>query len=150
MQMEDLASIVRFCEQTYPKVPIHLTAKSLLTPLAMHFAVLAPAVKSLALIEPLVGYRSLVEERLYDPAWIPAVVPGAIQDYDLPDLLTAMSPRRILVVNPVKANGKPLDGQAAQRSYASVKEAYAAQQSPGFFKLLILPENDVGNAVAAW
>jgi cephalosporin-C deacetylase-like acetyl esterase len=38
----------------------------------------------------------------------PIVVPGALQVYDLPDLMTAIAPRRITLVSPVGPVGEPL------------------------------------------
>ncbi|MCK4991141.1 MAG: hypothetical protein KAS29_11670, partial [Bacteroidales bacterium] len=45
--------------------------------------------------------------REYAPAFIPSTVAGAIEKYDLPDLMAALCPRKVLIINPLSGNGDP-------------------------------------------
>ena len=152
VQMEDLASIVNFCKRTFPNAStaINIIAKNYLTPLAMHFTALETAVQSLILFEPLASYQSIVEMRMYDPNWVPAVVPGALQTYDLPDLLMAIEPRKVLIINPVDGHSDPLDSQQIENCYNPAKDIYTKNNLKMNFQTSVAQESEVTQKILSW
>ena len=85
----------------------------------------------MALIRPLVGYRSVVETRNYslDPA---DLVVNVLTAYDLPDLAATLVPRRLLIVDPRDATGASLGTQA----YHVALESYKAANAIGNYRYL--------------
>ena len=45
----------------------------------------------------------------YSPAYIPSTVAGAINKYDLPDLMAALYPRQVLILNPLASDGSSIE-----------------------------------------
>lgn len=85
---------------------------------ALHAAALAVpgAIAGVALIEPLVSYRSAIEvARCVHP--VADFVPGALLSYDLPDLLGALAPINTLVIDAEDAAGVRLTAEHATRRY---------------------------------
>ena len=57
----------------------------------LHAANFTGTYSSIALIDPMVSYRELVQEKNYDPSLIPFAVANSLPHYDLPDLLENLS-----------------------------------------------------------
>ncbi|WP_353718852.1 acetylxylan esterase [Dyadobacter sp. 676] len=92
-------------------------AAGTLTSDLLHAAVIQNPFSKLVLLQPLVSYQSIVEERLYKPGFALSAVPGALTEYDLPDLVEALSSKDLLVINPVTAAGKEVDQKQADSIY---------------------------------
>jgi dienelactone hydrolase len=63
----------------------------------LHLATFDSRVSSLALLDPLLTYRNLVQEQYYDPSETLHLVAGALQHYDLPDLMALQAPKKMLI-----------------------------------------------------
>lgn len=77
----------------------------------------------IALINPLYSYVSLVHERLYHPKFIMSSPVGVIGNYDIPDLVQAALPSKVLIVNPVN----PLDASIDKLVFDSMYDAVLQQ-----------------------
>ena len=71
---------------------------------ALHAAALDARITRVVIENSLISYRSIVEEPLHRNA-SEVVIPGVLRHYDTGDLLLAISPRPVLVVNPMDAAG---------------------------------------------
>ena len=71
----------------------------------LHVAVFDSSIQKIALIQPFLSFAGIAHSREYSPSFIPSTVAGAIEKYDLPDLMAALSPRKLLIVNPLSGNG---------------------------------------------
>ena len=96
----------------------------------LHAALFETAIKSIAIIDSFISYGEIAMASDYQPSFIPSIVAGATKSYDLPDLMAAMMPRKLLVVNPLDALGNPHDVQKIEqllsypdRSYTNSKFA---------------------------
>ncbi len=91
----------------------------------LHAAVLEPRLRELYLEETLVSYRALarapVHRQVFD-----VVLPGVLRAYDLDDLVSALAPRRVRLVNLQNALGQPLPVSEAEEWYARARERYRA------------------------
>ena len=83
----------------------------------LHAAVLNPRIASITLDRTLVSYRNAVEEPLPNDL-AQSVIPGVLGHYDLDDLVMAISPRTVVVTDPIDAAGKTVDAAAFRRQYA--------------------------------
>jgi hypothetical protein len=97
-----------------------------MAPVLLHAAAFIPEIERIALVRPLVSYRSLVETRLYHSGFIPGAVAGSINEYDLPQLAASLAPRKLLIVEPVDGAKKSLKTEALQRELSFIKEAFSA------------------------
>jgi cephalosporin-C deacetylase-like acetyl esterase len=78
-------------------------------------------------------------------------VPGALKDFDLPDLLAARAPRRLLVVNPTDALVRKLSRGDAEAVYAGVRKVYDdAGAAAAFESRVAVLDADVDAALEKW
>jgi len=67
----------------------------------------------------LVSYDAVVTERLQQGV-VEQVIPSALKYFDLPDVIAAISPRRVAVFNGVNPLGQELTIRRLREQYASV------------------------------
>lgn len=101
-----------------PGTTLSGVAVGTLTSDLLHAAAIGNPFDKLVLVQPLMSYQSIVEERLYKPMFALSVVPGALAEYDLPDLVQMLSSNGLLLINPVTASGKPVDQKQADAIYS--------------------------------
>jgi hypothetical protein len=68
-------------------------------PVLIHAAAFNPIIRKVTLSEPSGSYMSIVKDRMYAPSLIMNSVPGALEKYDLDDLIKAISPREVIIRN---------------------------------------------------
>ena len=102
---------------------IGIEAKGAMGVVALHAAAIDPRISRVTAENTLASYQLALEpEPLYFD--LPEViVPGVLRHYDLPDLIIAMCPRPVTLINPAGADGKPLDPDAAEELFSDVEEA---------------------------
>jgi pimeloyl-ACP methyl ester carboxylesterase len=89
--------------------------------IALYAAALDERVRGVALMQTVTDYRSLaVAERYSQPFGIYAY--GLLQAFDLPDVASAVAPRRVLLLDASTPLGAPA-GSAARDLYAGVTNA---------------------------
>jgi dienelactone hydrolase len=71
----------------------------------LHAANFGSLIQHVGLINPFLSYAGMALSRDYKPSYITSVVAGAINDYDLPDLMAGLSPKRVFVANPLDPTG---------------------------------------------
>jgi dienelactone hydrolase len=76
-------------------------------PVALHAAALDDRVKFVT-VEGSIPSWELVVRTPVTQNQLSGVVPGALAVYDLPDIVAAIGPRKVMIRNPVDAAGKPL------------------------------------------
>ncbi|MPY87515.1 MAG: hypothetical protein GEU99_06305 [Luteitalea sp.] len=89
----------------------------------LYAAALDDRLRTLAFERMLVSYRAIVEQRIHRGV-LEAVVPGALRQFDLPDLIASLIPRKVCIVNPVNPLGDRLSPDAAETAYSRVSEAF--------------------------
>lgn len=70
---------------------------------ALHAGVLEPRLRAVASENALLSYMNFVETKEHH-GFADLVIPGVIEDYDLPDLADAASPRPVWIVSPRRAD----------------------------------------------
>lgn len=94
----DVNRLVKVLQESQGADEIKSLAKGQMAAVLLHAANYNPDIASIALIDPMLSYRSLVGQKNYDPANIAYTVAGALQFYDLPDLLENLAGRKPLVL----------------------------------------------------
>ena len=91
---------------------------------ALYAAVFDERIRRLALERMLVSYRAVVEQRIHRDV-LENVVVGALREYDLPNLIAALAPRPVRLINPVDPLGKRLWPGKARAAYAAAAKVYS-------------------------
>jgi cephalosporin-C deacetylase-like acetyl esterase len=89
------------------KRPIHLVGIGPGGPIALHAAVLSDRVESVT-VERSVPSWSLVAKTKSPRGDLANVIPGVLASYDLPDLVTALAPRKVTIREPLDPAGRPV------------------------------------------
>jgi hypothetical protein len=78
-------------------------------------------------------------------------VAGAIESYDLADLMAALYPRKLQVINPLSAIGKLADVQEAKETLAFPFRVYEREGNSENLDLVFIKENQkVLNLILSW
>jgi hypothetical protein len=83
---------------------IYGIAQEEIYPTLLHAAAFDSSISRVALIAPYSSYRSFVDNEIYESRFIYGLVPGALTEYDLPDLAASLAPKKLLIVNMTEAN----------------------------------------------
>jgi len=108
---------------------VSAVARGEMTTVLLHAAAFEEAITKVALINPLVSYRSFVMNKHYDPAFLLATVAGALTAYDLPDLAATLAPRALLMAGVIDQNGEPAKPEVLKKDLAVVRSAYTAEEA---------------------
>jgi hypothetical protein len=108
----------------------------------LHEAALDERIKKVALAGMLVSYESAVTHRIHRDLY-ESVIPGVLKVYDLPDLVAAMAPRPVWLVNATDPLGKRISVGEARKQYARSVEAFKALGAEAAIHFLVpRPEED--------
>ncbi len=102
IQAADIQRLIKFIKQDsrINKSEIYAIAKGeLLCTSLLHSAVFENEFAKIALINPLISYKSIVMNKYYRLSTLMPLVPKALTAYDLPDLEAALAPNKLLLVN---------------------------------------------------
>jgi len=105
-------------------------------PVLLHAAAFDDSIAKVALVEPLISYKSIVTNRYYAPGLIHATVAGALTSYDLPDLAACIAPRKLSMVNVTDQNKKIIDADSAEKELSAVRLAYANSDAEKMFEII--------------
>ena len=108
MRAEDILRITQFVESDLGEFStISALASGAVGSEMLHAAVFEKGIQRSILVNPFLGFADIASKREYKPEFILSTVAGAIAEYDLPDLVAALCPRKVLILNPRAANGDP-------------------------------------------
>ncbi|WP_373512549.1 alpha/beta hydrolase [Persicitalea sp.] len=148
VRAEEIGILADFVKTTAESARVlTAVASGTLTADLLHAAVIDNPFKKMILLDPLVSYRSLIEERIYDPKYMMSAVAGALSDYDLPDLVGALSTQNLLLLNPVDPTGKKISQEKIDVIYGDALRRNAAGQP------IIRPDvkpQEVSSAILEW
>ena len=137
IQAGDLVRAVNFLKGRSEVEPgaIAAVAYEEMAPVLLHAAAFEQDLSKVALVRPLISYRSLVTSKYYDPAFVPSTVAGAMTAYDLPDLAASVAPRELLIVNALNGEGKEAGAGLLEQELAVVRSAYAKAGTENHLKV---------------
>ncbi|MFO7620049.1 MAG: acetylxylan esterase [Bacteroidales bacterium] len=93
----DVVRLTSVLKKLNSEVVITGFADQRMAPALIHAAAFSSDIGSIILSEPYTTFSSLVMNRFYDPHLILTAVPGALREYDLPDLETSLAARKIFI-----------------------------------------------------
>jgi hypothetical protein len=101
----------------------------------LHAAVFEKDIQKVCLIRPFLSYAELALSNDYKTSYIHSAVAGAIEAYDMPDLIAGLCPRKALIINPLSGNGKKAGEEKAGENYRFPLEVYSEKDAAQNFHL---------------
>ena len=146
IRVEDMKILVDFIKTLGSPGPLTGIACGVLTSDLLHAAVINNEFAQLALINPLYSYQSIVLEKDYHPKYVMSTLPGIISNYDMSDLVTALYPLRICILNPVNSLAQMIDSSLLDQTYKEAKKTYEDSQN----LMISCKENDMFSILEQW
>ena len=111
--------------------------------------VLNDSLHSLLLDRMVATYGSLVRSKAYalDFSWF---LYGVLKQFDLPDLVGSLAPRRCWLLNAANAQGEPLAESAMASHYAHPIEIYKQANAGAQIRYIATPAQEKGKALESW
>ncbi len=106
-----------------------------MTPPLIHAAAFDPSISSVALISPLISYKSIVMNKYYKFPFT-CCVAGALTAYDLPDLTGCISPRKVVLVKINDQMKNPASKELIDEDMAFPEKVYEQKKVSGNLKIL--------------
>lgn len=85
--------------------------------IALYAAALEPGISRVILDRSLLSYMEIIRARQYPETLSDLIVPGALLDFDLPDLAALAGAGRVVLVNPLTAADATLSADAVQHAF---------------------------------
>ena len=95
----------------------------------LYAATLDERLKKIMLERMLESYQTIVDQKIHRQVF-ENVVPSVLRFYDLPDLVAALAPREVWMVNPVDAVGKVVQSRQAESNYTFAQQAFSLTGQP--------------------
>jgi hypothetical protein len=137
LQAEDIVRLSNFassqCKQASGIIAI---SSGVIGAALLHAAVFDQEIEKICLIKAPPTYEDIATTRDYSPEFIPATVAGAINDYDLTDLGRVLYPRKLLLIDPLSADGTVSDKEKANSTWVLLSDMYLRKGVPGNFGII--------------
>ena len=124
LQAGEIVRLVRVLRQNNKDFQISGLAVKELSPALLHAAAFAPEISKVILLEPYSSWMSLAMNRFYNPVLVNSAVPGALKEYDLPDIEAGLAPRRLLIAGTTDGNSVRKDTLRINRDIEIVRSGY--------------------------
>ncbi len=131
----DIARLAGVIKSQDNKAVICGFAKSEMGVAMLHAAAFTGDFKSVTLVEPLASFSSIVMNRHYNHKYIPFAVPGALREYDLPDLAASLAPSRLIIAGMVDGNGTHNDKEGIRDAGEIIRAGYLRNKVPEMLQI---------------
>ena len=126
LRMEDIDKVCAFVLDQYDieNDIMYGIARGIFTSDLLHNNIVSSNFTKTALIDPLISYRTIVQEKDYDPVLIQSSLAGVLPHYDLPDLISVFAPAKMLLVNVKNQLGQNIDLSTEHPDMNTIKLGY--------------------------
>ena len=136
----DIVRLTRLLEDTFGADEILGVARKTMAPALLHAAAFEERISRVALLEPYISYRSVINHRYYDPGYHLSTVAGAAGEYDLADLAASLAPRNLIMAGVTEANGEWMRSPDATGELSVIETAYERENAGDRLNILSLNE----------
>lgn len=144
LRAEDISRMAHFIKTNYPDYnSISAISVGVLGSEILHAAVFDASIQSVCLVQPFLSFAEIALSHDYPPVFIPSTVAGAIETYDLADLMAAICPRKLLIINPLSGNGTMADEKRAGENLAFPENVYAQKDRSEDFSFVCRQEEQL-------
>lgn len=106
----------------------------------LHSAVFSGSFSSLVLVDMPLSYRLFAMNRFYERSFAPYFVPGAMTQYDLPDLIACLAPAKVILAGSEDQMGNPAGSELIKSELIFPMKIYSAGGNAA--NLVIRKESD--------
>ncbi|NBC04508.1 MAG: prolyl oligopeptidase family serine peptidase [Bacteroidetes bacterium] len=147
----DVNRLTQLLKQKYSFSDVYGVAVQEMSPVLLHSAAIDKSFSNVALIEPLISYRSLVSTKYYGTGFTAVAVPGSMQFYDLPDLAASLAPGKLLMLNPVNGANSSADEVDITKDMRVIHSAYDRANVPDNFTITSpQTEDEIFESLEEW
>jgi hypothetical protein len=152
LQAQDIVRLAEFAGSQFKEgTALSAVAYGILGSSLLHAAVFNETIGNICLVRAPAVWSDIVMTRLYKPDFIPSAVSGAINEYDLPDLGAALAPRKLLLIDPIAADGEVIESGKGHNYWSFLKSAYSKKSVPEHFRMVSeKDEEQMENLVTDW
>lgn len=151
LKAEDIVRIVHFVKQKYGQLEIvSAISRGVTSPDLIHAAVFCKDIDKIALLNSILSYTDIALTQEYKPAFIPDIVAGSIEEYDLPDLMAALNGRKLLLINPLRASGNVVNEAEYQEMLAFPMQVFSERQKLLNFRIEVQDGAEVPDSLLSW
>src|SRR5579859_6070650 len=152
MRVRDARAVINFLRARSDVDPARVTiiGRGWAGMVALFAAATSPAVSSVVVEGTPVSFAEIARAELYNQP-VSLMLPGVLQDFDLPDVFASLAPRPLLVLNPEDAMTKKMDREQAQRAFDLVQALYDNAGAPGSIEIQVTPlESEMQETLLKW
>lgn len=141
LRAEDIIRMIHFMKTNLPDShSVSAISVGVLGSELLHAAVFDKDIQKIGLIQPFLSFIEIALTREYKPSFIPSTVAGAIEEYDLPDLMSSLCPRKVIIIDPLSGNGLKADKSQAENSLLFPTKVYSAKDVSKNINLISLAD----------
>ncbi len=108
----------------------------------LHAAYFHKYIQKIGLVKPFLSFAEIAMEHDYKSAYILSTVAGAIEEYDLQDVLAGLQPRKLFIANPLSANGSPANKKDAKNILNFPVKVYSEKNVSKNIKMINQADGD--------
>ena len=117
----------------------------------LHVAVFEKGFSKIALIEPLISYRSIVMNQYYHADYMLPIIPGVLTAYDLPDLAAAFAPNKLLMVDVKNQLGNNASDKVIEKDFTIIRTSFSkAKADKNFYCISMQPQENIEYIYRKW
>ncbi len=152
LKMRDISLLVQFIEKNLSVSGQNIDgiARGILANDLLHAAAGLDLFERIALIDPLVSFRSLVMNRNYRPQYAEATVPGVLLYYDLPDLAAGLAPRKLLMIDIRNQDGDMIDQIENNEDIIVIKRSFEEKKAGQHLEIKTSTNNTYEELFGNW
>jgi dienelactone hydrolase len=127
----DLRTVVKYLSRSdIGDKRIYVWAKGMSATYATLVATLEDGITGMVLEEPLLTFEQIVTIKV--PAYRHEIIlPGVLEEFDLPHIYQALCPMKVAVVNPLAGDKSRVSQEQAKQAYRQIAQEYARMGRPG-------------------
>lgn len=148
IQTSDVIKLKNLFQAENQLEEIYGLAKGEMAPILLHAAAFDDDLTRIALLEPYSSYFSLVNNRMYESEFLHSTVPGAIGQYDLPDLAASLAPEELIMLGVVDGTGTTVEPGELNEEFSVIRAAYKNAGAKENF--ILRPGNNVSDILDIW
>ena len=130
----DMVSLVKMLKATENPSMITGVANGEMAAVLLHAAAFCGDIGRVVLTGDICSYYSIVSRKNYDTHAALNIVPGALKEYDLPDLAASLAPRPVSIVTPVGGYTKSSESQLWEEA-GLIRKAFEEKGASGKFQI---------------
>ena len=136
IQAADVVRLSQLIKRQDSDAEVYGFARKEMSPVLLHAAAFTTNISRVILIEPYSSYMAIVMNRFYDPVFIPGTVPGALKEYDLPDLAASIAPRKMYISGIRDGSGNMADSERIKKDIDIIKAGYKLRNAESNLKII--------------